>query len=212
MPRLNEAQCNNAIGRLEAGESKTAVARIFNMFQSTISRLWDRYQKNGLTRDLPKSGRPKVTTAQDRYIRLRLLCERFTTATFTASTIPRVRRISDQTVRNRLRDAGIRAIRPVRAVVLNQRHRQNRLQWAQTHRVWPQQRWRAVWFSDESSFLLLRADGRARVYRRRNKRFAASSIQEADRFGGGSVMMWGAISDTGRAKLVNVNSTVTAQR
>jgi transposase len=63
MPRLNEAQHNNAIGRLEAGESQIAVARIFNVYQSTISRLWDRYQQNGSTCDLQRSGRPKVTTA-----------------------------------------------------------------------------------------------------------------------------------------------------
>jgi transposase/transposase-like protein len=50
MPRLNEAQRNNAIDRLEAGESQTAVARIFNVSQSTISRLWDRYQQNGSQR------------------------------------------------------------------------------------------------------------------------------------------------------------------
>lgn len=213
MPRLNEAQRNNAIGRLEAGESQAAVATILNVSQSTISRLWDKYRQHGATRDLPRSGRPRVTTpAQDRYIRLRHLRERFTTATSTASAIPGRHRISDQTVRNRLRDAGIRARRPVRGVVLNRQHRRNRLQWAQTHRVWPQQRWRTVWFSDESRFLLQRADGRARVYRRRNERFAANCIQEADRFGGGSVMMWAAISDTGRTELVHVNGTLTAQR
>jgi transposase len=81
MPRLNGAQRNNAIGRLEAGESQTAVARIFNVSQ--------RYQQNGSTRDLPRSGRPRVTTAaQDRYIRLRHLRERFATAMSTSSTIP----------------------------------------------------------------------------------------------------------------------------
>ena len=213
MQRLNEAERNNTIGRLEAGESQTAVARTFNVFQRTISRLWDRYQQHGSSRDLPRSGRPRVTTAaQDRYIRLRHLRDRFTTATSTASRVPGMRRISDQTVRNRLRDAGIRARRPVRAVVLNRQHRQNRLQWAQAHRVWPQQRWRTVWFSDESRFLLQHADGRARVYRRRNERFADNCIQEVDRFGGGSVMVWGAISHTGRTALVHVNGTLTAQR
>jgi transposase len=50
------------------------------------------------------------------------------------------------------------------------------------------------------------------VYRRQNERFAANCIQEADRFGSGSVMMWGAISDTGGTNLVHVNGTLTAQR
>ena len=115
-----------------------------------------------------------TTPAQDRHIRLRHLLDRFTTATSTAAAIPGQRRISHQIVRNRLRKAGIRAVVLIR------------LQWVRTHRVWPQQRWRTVWFSDESRFLLKRGDGRARVYRRRNERFANNCIQEVDRFGGGS--------------------------
>ena len=42
MPGLNEAHRNNSIGRLEAGETQTAVATTF----STISRLWDRYRQH----------------------------------------------------------------------------------------------------------------------------------------------------------------------
>jgi hypothetical protein len=83
-----------------------------------------------------------TTPAQDRHIRLRHLRDRFTTATSTAVAIPGQRRISNQTVRNRLREAGIRARRPVKAVVLTRRHRKVRLQWVRTHRVWLQQHWR----------------------------------------------------------------------
>lgn len=36
MPGLYEAQRNNAIGRLVAGESQTAVARVFDVNQSTM--------------------------------------------------------------------------------------------------------------------------------------------------------------------------------
>ena len=179
---------------------------MLNVSQSNISHLWDRYQQQGSTHDRPRLGRPRVTTpAQDRHIRLRHLRDRFTTVTSTAAAIPGQRRISDQTVRNRLRKAGIRARRPVKAVVLT------RLQWVRTHRVWPQQRWRTVWFSDESRFLLKRGDGRARVYRRRNEHFANNCIQEVDRFGGGSVMIWAAISHTGKTALVHIPGNLTAQ-
>jgi hypothetical protein len=37
MPRRNEAQRKNAIGRSEAGESQTAVARIFNICPRALS-------------------------------------------------------------------------------------------------------------------------------------------------------------------------------
>ncbi|XP_067682694.1 uncharacterized protein [Haliotis asinina] len=123
MPRLNEAQRNKAIGRVEAGETRSDVAMFFNVSPSTISRLWARYQQHGSTRDLPITGRPRVTTATlHRYIRLQHLCQRTTTAASTASTIPGHRRISDLTVRNRLREAGLRSRRPVRGVILTRNH------------------------------------------------------------------------------------------
>ena len=114
MSRLNEDQRNNAIGRLQAGETQIHVSRVLNVSQSNISRLWDRYQQQGSTHDRPRSGRPRVTTpAQDRHFRLRHFRDRFTTATSTAAAIPGQRRISDQTIRNHLREAGIRARCPL---------------------------------------------------------------------------------------------------
>ena len=132
MPRLSEAERNNAIGRVDAGQSFSAVSRVFNVSLSTISRLRNRYQQQGTSRDRPRSGRPRVTTrGQYRYIRLRHLRDRTTTASFTASNIPGLRRISAQTVRNRLREAGLRSRRPVHSVILTAQHRLRRRQWCQ---------------------------------------------------------------------------------
>ena len=63
--------------------------------------------------------------------------------------------ISAQTVRNRLREAGLRACRPVVRQVLTRHHWQLRRLWAQTHR-----RWTRKDFTDESRFCLTRGDGR----------------------------------------------------
>ena len=105
MPKLDAATRNIIFGRLQAGESQNAVARLYNVHRSTISRLWQRYQQSGSTADRQRSGRPRITTAaQDRYIRVIHLRNRTVTATETASNIPGLRRISVQTVRNRLRE------------------------------------------------------------------------------------------------------------
>ena len=96
--------------------------------QSTKSRLLDSYQRYRSTRDLLRSGRSRViTAAQERYIRVRHLRDRFTTATSISSSILGRHRVFDQTVWIRLREAGRNARRPVRGVSLNQRHCQNRL-------------------------------------------------------------------------------------
>lgn len=138
MPRLTDAERNNAIGRLEVGVTQQAVARHFGVSRQTIAALWTRYHNTQSVNDRPRSGRPRVTTAaQDRYIRVRHLRDRTTTATSTAAQIPGHGRISDQTVRNRLREAGLFARRPVRRNVLTAHHVAERLQWCQ-HRVrWP---------------------------------------------------------------------------
>ena len=46
MPSLDPATRNIAIDRLQAGESQNEVARTLNANQSTISRLWNRFQHN----------------------------------------------------------------------------------------------------------------------------------------------------------------------
>lgn len=213
MPRLDAATRNVVIGRLLAGESQNAVARLYNVHRSTISRLLQRHQQSGSTADRQRSGRPRITSAaQDRYIRLLHLRNRTKTATETASNIPGLRRISAQTVRNRLRQNGLRARRPYFGVVLRRQHRLARVRWCNRLRDWNLRNWRRVWFSDESRFQLQRRDGRTRVYRRRNERFTRNCVLEVDNFGGGSVMVWGAISCARKTQLVHIPGNLNAVR
>ena len=113
MPRLDPATRNIAIGRLQAGESQNEVARTLNVNQSTNCRLCSRFQQTGSTNDRQRSGRPRITTpGQDRYIRVFHLRIRTVAASTTAAGIPGLRRISLQTVRNRLRQHAIRPRMP----------------------------------------------------------------------------------------------------
>ena len=49
-------------------------------------------------------------------------------------------------------------------------------------------------FSDESRFLLYRAGGRRRVYRRDGERFRDNCVDEVDRFGAGGLMVWAGLA------------------
>ena len=69
----------------------------------------------GSTNDLPRGGRPRVTTrGQNRYIMNTHLRNLFQIAAATAANIPGLHnnRIGEQTVRNRLRENGLHARRP----------------------------------------------------------------------------------------------------
>lgn len=210
MPRLSNIQRERAIGMLNTGTSVTDVARVMGCSRRTIHDLRTRLQQTGTTADRPRSGRPRVTTqAEDRQIVLRHLRNRFLTATSTRNELFRGR-VTAQTIRNRLRTARLHARRPYRGPILTQLHRRQRLRWAQRHLRWTQRDWNRVVFSDESRFALHFADGRVRVWRRRGERNAQCCVQEVDRFGGGTVMVWGAFNGHARSRLIVVQGNLTA--
>ena len=79
-------------------------------------------------------------------------------------------------------------------------------------RLFPMRQWRRVVFTDESRFTLYRTDGRRHVYRPRRERFADACVVERDRFGGGSVMVWGGIAHGIKSQLIIVAGNMTAVR
>ena len=69
-----------------------------------------------------------------------------------------------------------------------------------------------VLFSDAPRFNLSTADGRVRVFRWKGERFAQNFLLEHDRFGGGSVMVWGGIRVVAkRILIVIINGNLKAQ-
>ncbi|MEW8544207.1 MAG: transposase [Candidatus Thiodiazotropha sp.] len=86
------------------------------------------------------------------------------------------------------------------------------MNWVRHHGYWTRNQWNTVLFTDESRYCLHRIDRRARIYRRRGERFADACVNEVDRFGGGSVMVWGGISFSARTQLIIVHGNLTGQR
>ena len=214
MPRLSEQQRFAVLGLVEAGVNQRVIAGRFNVHESTITRLIRRYRTTGSVKDRPRTGQPRVTTRrQDAFIRQRHLRDRFTTSVATSRDVVgrHGRRVHPRTVRRRLRERGILCRRPLKGVILTQRHRRNRVRWAR-RMLANRRNWRDVVFSDESRFNLSHADGRQRVYRRRKERYAENCVIQHDKFGGGGVMVWGAINHNFRSSLVILRNTLTARR
>ena len=123
MPRVPAHLREYALGMLQVGMRTADVAKAINCLRQC-------YRKTGWTADRPRSGRPRVTTPeQDWYIRTSHLWDRYRMSTTTARDTPGTRNpfISAQTFRNRLREAGLRACRPVARQVLTRLHRQQHM-------------------------------------------------------------------------------------
>ena len=136
MPRLTQESRDQAVGMLMAGMSEAAVAQHFRVARSTINRLRKRKSQTGSTRVRPRPGQPRVTTAaQDRYIRLTHLREKFQNAVETAADTVGChgRPVHSRMIRRRLRESGLRPYRSCTRLLLNRRHRRIRHQWSKAH-------------------------------------------------------------------------------
>ncbi|GFV19703.1 transposable element Tcb2 transposase [Trichonephila clavipes] len=106
--------------------------------------LWNRLQETGNVRRRPGAGRPRTTTStDDRYIQLTVRRNRTENATQLQRQLLLAtgRRVSSQTVRNRLHEGGLYARRPMVCLPLTPCHRAARRRWAAEHRDWEQHDW-----------------------------------------------------------------------
>lgn len=214
-PGLSLDNRNIALGLLEAGTRVADVARRFGVHERTIFRLQARFRQTGNVKDRPRSGRPRITTPrEDRYVVTSSRRHRFMPARKLVNQLRAATgtRISVYTARNRLRAARLRARRPYVGIPLTARHRAARLNWARQHLGWTRRRWNRIVFTDESKFNLQGADGRIRVWRRKGERLDPANVIQRDRYGGGSVMVWGGISHSGKTELITIRGNLNAVR
>ena len=209
MPTLNQNQRIQALTMLARGDISN-VSRAFGCHRNTIILFRQRFRLTDGVADRRRPGRPRATNPRtDRFITLTHLRRRFQTAISSA----RQYGISKQTVLRRLRHARqpIWPRRPYVGKMLTTRHRAARLKWAQLHFRWGRRQWARVLFSDESRFSLSHHDGLIRVFRKRGERFADNCLIDSDRFGGGSVMVWGGIMGRRKTNLIVEQGNLNVQ-
>ena len=107
---LSQDEMNRGIGMLHSGLSQRHVANVLGVSQSVVSRMWNRFITTGNVRGRERSS----NEVQDRFDNATTLRRDFQNATGV--------RISTQTIRNRLHDAGLRSRRPAIRVPLTRYH------------------------------------------------------------------------------------------
>lgn len=204
------------VALIEEGHNKSYVARTLGFPRATVQDAWNRYLGTGnFTRRQGSGRKRKTTAADDRFLVVRSLRDRRATSVTLKNELRMIRgvNISDKTVRRRLNEAELRSRRPAKKLRLLRHHRRERLRFAREHLNWTVEQWSNVLFTDESRVCLRSPDGRERVYRRPNERFAECTITELISYHGGSVMVWAGISTDARTELIFVdNGALNAHR
>ncbi|GFU65153.1 transposable element Tcb2 transposase [Trichonephila clavipes] len=173
-------------------------------------------QETGNVRRLPGAGRPRTTTSTDgRYIQLTARRNRTENATQLQRQLLLAtgRRVSSQTVRNRLHEGGLYARRPMVCIPLTPRHSAARRRWAAEHRDWEKHDWSQVLFTNESRFSLECDTRRVLVWRDRGTRNNPAFVCERSQYRRAGWMVWSGISIGGRTDLHSIrNVTLTGRR
>ncbi len=99
--------------------------------------------------------------------------------------------LSAQTVCNGLKDTGLKAVVKKKRPFLSKRHRRERMDFALAHQYWTVEDWKKVVWSDETKINRLGSDGRKWVWKKPGEDLSDRLVQGTQKFGGGSLMMWG---------------------
>lgn len=102
--------------------------------------------------------------------------------------------ISVSTVQRRLTEVGLNARKPAKVPKLTRRHLKARLDFARRYGHWTVEDWKKVIFSDESKINKFSNDGRSYMRRPVGKRLNPRYTIGTVKFGGGSILVWGAFS------------------
>jgi transposase len=208
---LTDFEKGRLVGMLEAGKSLNCVAQHLHRDKKTIRFWWRKWQTTGNVDRLPGRGRKRLSTDRtDRALRRAIKCDRFATYSSIWNRHSALRILSQRTLRRRALQLGYISARPVRCIPLTTKHRYQRVQWCNEHKAWQIGEWQKIVFSDESRFCLDMSDGRIRVHRLMTERYLDECILEKDRYGGGSVMVWGAMSWDGLSRLISIRGTMKA--
>jgi hypothetical protein len=121
-------------------------------------------------------------------------------------------RVSRWTVRKIVRQPGLRSYAKVKKPRLLPRHKSARLSFARAFAAAPEHFWKYVIFTDETKFNLYGPDGYKRVWRKPGCQLQDWHVRQVVKFGGGSVMAWGAISYRGVGKLVFIDGKMDARK
>ena len=161
--KLSSPVRNRVTSLHNVGKSLSEIADIIGRARTNVQRIIAKYKQYGHIERGKKTGWPhKTTPKEDRQIIRRSLMDRFEPI----ATIARELKVgSDKTPRSlvsrMIKQAGLHIRISVFKSLISEKNQKRRVQFAQQHIVWTDDKWSRVHFSDESKFNVIGSDRRS---------------------------------------------------
>ena len=199
--RISEAQRWQIIGMHTTGMSFKAIGRQMGYHYTVDSRLVRKHTQTNNVKDLPRSGRPRVTSVRDGRALQRLVRR----MPFATSPVLKQHWLLNRHPSTKIvKKPSEISVRVNKRSLLVNRYRRSRLAWCLARRSWNLRTWRKIHWSDESRFLLHLTVGR------KTQKYSLYPNENPPTvpYGGGSVMVWGCISNDCKLDLVTIQGNL----
>ena len=215
MANLTDFQRGQIVGARMAGASVTETARMLSVARGTVSKVMNAFKREGKTSsEKHKSGRKMKMSERARRTLKRIVREdRKTTAPKITAELNKHLQdpVSTKTVRRELHKSGFHGRAGIRKPLLSKTNVSKRLEWCKNLQNWSLEQWKNVIFSDESSFSLFPTTGRVYVWRQPKEAFYPDCLLPTVKHGGGSVMIWGAISWKSAGPMITLHGRINSR-
>jgi hypothetical protein len=191
MKPLSSTKVELIIQMLKSGHSGHQISSALDVSTGVISKICLKHCP-----DIPKSSggcHPKLSPSNIYYATYLIERGKVDNAVQASTVLKNIinQPLSSQTVRRSLKKAGLEAVVKKKKPFLSKRHRKARMDFATTHLYWTVEDWKQVIWSDETKINRLGSDGRKWVYKRVGESLSDRLVEGTQKFGGGSVMIWG---------------------
>lgn len=190
-------------------KSNSEIASTLGCSRKMVVNAINLVKKQGtLDNKLRKKRQKKTTPSEDRKIHRMSTADPFATSSeisteFNSSCDAN---ISARTVRRRLNEFGLRGCIAQRKPLITKRNQVRRLDFAKKYKDSTINFWKNILWSDESKFNRLGSDGKSYVRRPVNAAFNPRYTLKTVKHGGGSVMVWAAMSWYGVGPIVRIDT------
>src|SRR5581483_2243341 len=192
MTDLTEAERNQIIGLFKGGSTKANIIKTLGFSKTTVYRTIRLYCEGKSLETQLRSGRPKLLN-NDHQKSLKSIVKKnnHQSAEQIKNKLQRKTemQVFTRTIRRNLHELNIFSRIPACKPLLNDKQRENRLNWCIEKKDWSINKWKSVIWSDESRFTIFKNDGPGRVWRTPGTRFNIQNMVPSIKHGGGGVMM-----------------------
>jgi len=210
---LTDFERGEIIGLYKGKHSQREIAEILDQKKSTVADIIKKYNDQGLTSTLPRSGRPNILNDRDKrqLVKITKNNRNKTLDEITENFINLLNiSVSSRTIQRTLHQEGYSGHAAKKKPFISEQNKKKRFGWCRMRKNWINE-WENIIWSDESRYELFNNDSRNWVWRKKDERYKIECLKPTVKNSIG-IMVWGCFCNNKLGPLVLIEGTLNSDR